>query len=376
MRNPGIRFGLLVGLSFTILLIVLFFGLRGKGFHFSNDVSWLGDEPGIRFGRYGIAYAILDNDQIKNNISMVKAFSIEIAIKPEDFDLRGFNLILSLHAGKDSNQLIVGQWESDIVVMNGDDYSHERKTKRIETDIFSKPLKKLLLTITTGDEGTKLYVDGKLIKERSDLILNIPEGKRLTLTLGNSVHGNASWKGEIYGLALYGDRLAPETIQAHFNAWSNNKIFPFAKNEGPILSFPFNEGHGTETIDYVTGTQKLNMPTRFHILEKRFLSLSWRDFKANKSFLDDFVINLVGFIPLGFVLCVLFIQSGGILQKKALLFSVVFCFLTSLSIEIAQAWIPSRSSQGLDLMLNTVGALIGARTAGRLRTDDRASADK
>jgi hypothetical protein len=376
MLNSGVRFGLLVGLSFTILLIVLFFGLRGKGFHLSNDVSWLGDEPGIRFGRYGIAYATLDNAQIKKNLSEVKAFSIEIAIKPEDFDLRGFNLILSLHAGKDSNQLIIGQWESSIIVMNGDDYSHERKTKRISTDIFSKPSKKLLMTITTGEEGTKIYIDGKLIEERPDLILDIPKENTLRVTLGNSVHGNASWRGEVYGLALYGDRLVPETIQAHFNAWSNNKIFPFAKEESPILSFPFNERHGTETIDYVTGTQKLNMPTRFHILEKRFLSLTWQDFKANKSFFQDFVINLLGFIPLTFVLCALFIQSGGVLQKKAMLFSVALCFLTSLFIEIAQAWIPSRSSQSLDLMLNTVGALIGARTAGRLRTDDRASADK
>jgi hypothetical protein len=371
MRNPGIRFGLLVGLSFAILLIVLFFGLRGKAFHFSNDVTWIKDEPGIRFGRYGIAYATLDNDQIKNNLSRAKAFSIEIAIKPDAFDTRGFNLILSLHAGKDSDQLIVGQWQSSIIVMNGDDYSHERKTKRISADIFSKPPEKLLLTITTGEEGTKIYIDGKLVEARSDLILNIPEGEMLMLTLGNSVHGNSSWRGDVYGLALYADRFGPETIENHFNARSNNKIFPFANDDGPILFFPLNEKHGTEAIDNVTMTQKLNIPTRFHILQKRFLSLSWRDFKANRSFFQDFVINFLGFIPLGFVLCALFIQSGGGLQKKALLISVTFCFLVSLSIEIAQAWIPSRSSQGLDLMLNTVGALVGAGTAGRLRTDDR-----
>jgi len=35
-------------------------------------------------------------------------------------------------------------------------------------------------------------------------------------------------------------------------------------------------------------------------------------------------------------------------------------FVKSFAIEIAQAWIPSRSSQALDLILNTIGAFIGA----------------
>jgi glycopeptide antibiotics resistance protein len=35
------------------------------------------------------------------------------------------------------------------------------------------------------------------------------------------------------------------------------------------------------------------------------------------------------------------------------------CFLLSLAIELAQAWIPSRSSQMLDLMLNTLGGATG-----------------
>ena len=127
MRNSNIRFKLLVTLSFTILLIVLFFGLRGHGFHFSNDVTWIKNEPGIRFGNFGIAYAFIDKDQIKNNISAIQTFSIEIAIKPEDFNLDGFNLILSLHDGKDRDQLIVGQYKSYIIAMNGDDYENKER---------------------------------------------------------------------------------------------------------------------------------------------------------------------------------------------------------------------------------------------------------
>jgi VanZ family protein len=360
MQNSKIKLKLLFAISFVMLLIILFFGLSGKGFHFSNNVNWIQYEPGIRFENYGIAYALIDKNQIKNNIAAEKAFSIEIAFKPEGFDKNGFNLLLSLHDGNDSNQLIVGQWRSYIIAMNGDDYSNRKKIKRLEADIFSKPLKKLFLTVTTGEKGTVLYIDGKLIEARSDLTLKIPQGDMLWVTLGNSVSGKNSWKGEVYGLALYPNEHDPETVESHFNAWAGNPALPFNAVGKPSLFFAFDERSGTETRDRVTGTQKLYIPASFPVLDKRFISPLWPDFRPDKNFFMDFIINLLGFIPLGFVLCALFIQTRAVTQKKAIIFSVALCFLLSLGIEIAQAWIPSRSSQELDLILNTLGAFIGA----------------
>jgi VanZ family protein len=41
---------------------------------------------------------------------------------------------------------------------------------------------------------------------------------------------------------------------------------------------------------------------------------------------------------------------------RRLLIAMLVCGVISLTIEIAQAWIPSRSSQMLDFILNTLGA--------------------
>jgi glycopeptide antibiotics resistance protein len=79
-----------------------------------------------------------------------------------------------------------------------------------------------------------------------------------------------------------------------------------------------------------------------------------------RSFNEDIIINLLGFLPLGFILDATLIKLGRIFEKRYLLITVSFCFTASLIIEIAQAWIPSRSSDILDLILNTPGALIGA----------------
>lgn len=180
------------------------------------------------------------------------------------------------------------------------------------------------------------------------------------MTLGNSVYGNTPWKGEVYGLAFYADRLETKIVENRFSAWSNTRRFPVPDMGNPFLFFPLNEKTGTEAIDHLTETQKLSLPSVFPILEKRFLSFPSRDFKANSNFFMDVVLNLLGFIPLGMILCALFNETGGVIRKNAVLLSSGFCFLISLSIETAQVWMPSRSSQMMDLVLNTLGAFLGA----------------
>ncbi len=355
------RIKLLFGLSLVILLGVLFFGLRPKGFHSSNNVNWITDKPGIRFGSYGMAYTDLSNRKTERGISEFDSFSIEIAIKPEPFNQEGFNFILVFHDGKDSNQLLVGQYRSSLIVMNGDDYSNRRRTKRIAVNqVFQNP-KEILLSITKGEEGTNAYIDGLLIKRKRDLKLEIPNGGEISrLILGNSVYGNNFWRGDIFGLTLYGYELTSEQVELHFNTWSKDRRFSFASQEKPFLLYSFDEKKGVRAIDHANGNHQLIIPTRMRILKKKILVPPWTDLKLNKSFIQDFVINLVGFIPLGFILSATFMELGGTLKKRVILITVALCFATSLIIEVAQGWIPSRSSQILDLMLNTSGALIGS----------------
>ena len=357
------RIKLLFGLSLVILLGILFFGLRPKGFHSSNNVNWITDKPGIRFGSYGMAYTDLSNRKIESDLSESGSFSIEIAIKPEPYNQEGFNFILVFHDGRDRNQLLVGQYRSSLIVMNGDDYSNRRKTKRIAVNQVFQSSKDILLSITTGEEGTNAYIDGLLIKRKRDLKFEIPRvGETSRLILVNSVYGNNFWRGDIFGLGFYGYELTPEQVELHFDKWSKERKFSFAEQGNPFLLYSFDEKNGVRALDHGNGNHHLKIPKRIQILEKRILSSPWIDLKLNKSFIQDFVINLVGFIPLGFILSATFIELGGTLKKRVILITVVLCFTISLIIVVVHGWMPSRSSQILDLMLNTGGSLIGVMT--------------
>lgn len=95
------------------------------------------------------------------------------------------------------------------------------------------------------------------------------------------------------------------------------------------------------------------------ILKKEFLSAPWKGIKLDKKGIEDIVLNLAGFIPLGFVFTSTLSGFGGVFKKKAVYITLILCILVSLTIETAQAWMPSRSSSQLDLVCNIAGSVIG-----------------
>ena len=228
-----------------ILMIgILFLGLRPKNFKFENGVTWLKGESGVRFSDYGLAFAKPFIKQSESDAIFENGFTIEFSFKSMESNRGNFGFLFSIHDGKDRNQLIAGQWRSHIIVMNGDDYSHKRKDPRISVDTAFQKGNSIFMSITTGKQGTRIYIDGHIAKSDSKLILRLPEGENTRLTLGNSVYGNNSWEGEIHGLALYGRGLTDDEAASHFEQWSAAKSFMFAEHTNRPCCTPLKRGRG------------------------------------------------------------------------------------------------------------------------------------
>jgi len=346
-------------LSGAILFGILIFGLIPKSLNLLNGVNWISNQAGIRFSNYGIAYTNPFSYPVGDNTSKTNCFSIEVALKPAGYQTKGATFIFSLHDGKDHNQLLMWQYHSWIIIMNGDDYDHKRGTERIAVDISSMPSKILLITVTTGEKSTEIYLDGQFVI-RKYFSLKIPNGSKSSLVLGNSVYGRSPWHGDIYGLAFFGYTLTAQDAALHFDRWVQNNNFSFVKKEEPFILYVFDENVGERVFDHAGGNNNLIIPSRMQILKKTFLFSENTILRFNRSLFIDSIINILGFIPLGFILSATFVKIGGTFDKHNILISVLFCFAVSLSIEIFQAWIPTRNSDILDLIFNTIGALVGA----------------
>ena len=240
----------------AILFGIIVFGLNPKDFGFSNEVSWITEQSGIRFGKYGLAYTHPSNEWIEQNSLESGGFSIEIALKPKSYHEEGFNIIFVIHDGKDRNQLLVGQWRSHIIVMNGDDYNHKRGIKRIAVNAASLSSTKMLIAITTGKDGAKVYVDGQLAHTKTDLTLKMPDQSKSRLLIGNSVYGKHSWNGEIYGLAFYDYPLNANEAVFHTKRWHKDQNLSFAEKGKPAVLYLFDEKRGKRAFDHGEENQK------------------------------------------------------------------------------------------------------------------------
>ena len=287
-------------LTLTMVLIALFFGLLHRGWPVANDVQWLPDSGAIRFDSGGIAY--VDDLRAVRLSRNSGPLTIEMAVTPANHFKSGFSPLLVVHDGADRRQLAIWQYNASLVVMNGDDYDNsQRRPRVVGRDIFSSQ-RTIYLTITSGELGTHLYVDGILAAANRNWKLSIPiEGEPLRLVLGHSVYGRYGWSGDIHGLALAGEAISAEAVRLRFDRWAADRDFDALKLDSTMLLFTFNEKTDRGFVDRSGGHQTLELPDHMTVLKKTFLSSPWPHFYWSRAVTSDMVVNVIGFVPLGIV---------------------------------------------------------------------------
>jgi VanZ family protein len=139
----------------------------------------------------------------------------------------------------------------------------------------------------------------------------------------------------------------------------------------PLVHYRFNETNTYETTfrgRKAIGVRDLGkgrpadlvIPTYFTPYKRAFLEIppmSLRDYKRN--IVEDMVVNLFGFMPLGMLLFMV-LERKDLGMGVCLVLAVALGLSVSLTIELLQAYLPTRNSSMLDLIMNTTGTLIGA----------------
>ena len=349
-----------------LVLAVLFLGLRSKSQPGGNTVTWLSDQKALQFNKTSIAY--VENIRLFGYTQETGHFTMQMAVAPAGVEKQGFRPILLLHDGIDHNQLAVWSWGKSLIVMNGDDYDYSKRWSRISAKNTFSPGETTFITISSGESGTALYINGKLARKRKDLRLTLPDsGMGPRLILGNSGYGRHGWSGEISVLALYNVVFSPELVGTHYLEWQQKGKLPSSPIENTIFLYAFDEHLNASTADSSGRNQPMQLPKKLKVFHKKLLAPPWQNAAWNRSFVSDAILNLFGFMPLGAAMCLWLRQAPEFLQRRMTLIIVVTSFVLSLFIETVQAWLPGRSSSQLDLYLNTIGGLGGILFVNVLR---------
>jgi glycopeptide antibiotics resistance protein len=157
----------------------------------------------------------------------------------------------------------------------------------------------------------------------------------------------------MFGLAIYDRELTAAEALLHYQSWKKHG-HPDA-NE--IALYLFDEKTGNEIHNHAAAGGELYIPGNYTVVDQVFLRPLWEEFDFTRSYWSGNLKNVVGFIPTGFCFYAYLLASWP--AKRALLITVVLGFLVSLTIEVLQAYLPTRDSGTTDLITNTLGTYAG-----------------
>jgi hypothetical protein len=317
-----------------------------------NDVAWLNNENGLRFGEYGT----ISSSGIFSDPNDAMAASLEIWMEPgETFDS---NDLIAFYKPENPQQFRIEQSGDDLFVSRDTaEPRHRFRTDYIPVDHVFHRGRGLLITVTSGVQGTRIYLNGELAKTSPKVLFTTQELSGVLL-IGNSPVKNYSWAGDLRGLAFYGSELTATQVTQDYAVWSKNEALGRLAGENPIAIYPFNERSGSVVHNQITSQPDLFIPPRYFVLREGMLDVPWKEFNPTWGYAQDVLVNIGGLIPLGLFFCAYFARIER--MNQPMLSAVLVGAIASLTIEVAQAWLPTRDSSCTDLITNISGTAIGA----------------
>jgi VanZ family protein len=343
-RIPGL-------ICVLVLVGILVAGLAPFG-RPRNAVTWLGSEDGVRFGRHGTIWS--SGAFVMADAQGEASCSLEIWLQPDSTSAA--STMLAFYTPHDPLQFLLQQYHG-LLILNRRIRENQNRTQITGADGVFRRIEPVFISITSGAENSAMYVDGELARS----FPGIRVGKECAgqLVIGTSPFGKSNWSGKLKGLALYQQELTPEEVRRHYQTWTSQGRPSLMGNERAIGVYLFNEGTGDVVHNAVRPGIDLYIPARFTLLHEQFLEPFWQEFRPSPSYWKDILVNIVGFIPLGFFFFAYWSAVRPI--KHPTWTTVVFGFAVSLTIEVLQSYLPTRDSGTTDLITNTLGTFLGVR---------------
>ena len=230
------------------------------------------------------------------------------------------------------------------------------KTEKLDVAHAFQRGKLLSLTIASGPNGTVVYLNGRQAQVFPKFMIS-KSNLSGQIVMGTSAVDYEPWPGEIRGLAIYSKELTPEEVFRHYANWAAGGGEPLDA-EATIARYAFTEGTGHEIHNAVASGPDLEIPRSFRVPYNTLLKSPGKEFRANWRYLNDLLLNIAGFVPVGFLICAYL----GVTQSRrnAILYAITAGGILSFVIEVLQAYIPGRTSGMTDIITNTLGTVLGA----------------
>jgi hypothetical protein len=344
----------------ALLVVAMMLGLVSPGrLPWNNALRWRDPGPGVEFPDIGQA---LSERPI---LSRTGELTVELWLVPGFTSKPGNQEIVSFYDNQRVRPLLLGQFSSGFILRGREDNPEGEPTKDRYLELadsgLPEPNALHHLAVTVGQAGARLHVNGhatSLTLPETVALPGVPFGGHLML--GNSSTGWRVWLGGVYGLAVYERVLDRAELLSHA---ADPALMPkrSLRTDPSVLAlYRFEEGAGRRALSTVMKGPDLIFPDRMtRPTRPDFLSNNTADLRDREWLPSDILRNIVGFMPLGFLVAW---RRGS--RGVAVALAVGICF--SLGVELTQSLLPGRDSSAVDLVSNSLGGLAGGLLAHAL----------
>lgn len=323
----------------------------------ANNVEWLSGDAGLRFGHHGI---VISANPFRMS-SPDGACSLEILLVPEGTSRSG--TILAFDSSPDPKfAFALRQFGDALAVQRSKvDKLGIRVRPWLRADRVFEQGKPVVLTITGSQDKTAVYVNGVRAKVSSEFGL-VNSDLTGHLVLGNSTVKD-SWSGQVNQLAVYDFELTPSEIATHFVRGTHKPESAVNGKKAPVALYLFEENTGSVVHDRTSSANHLVIPKRYIVLHPPFLHPAWDQFRSrwdgwmSWGYWSDVLLNVAGFVPLGFFFMAYLSFVRPVIRPWVLVF--ILGLAISLLIEVLQHFLPTRDSSMTDVVTNTLGTVAG-----------------
>ena len=216
--------------------------------------------------------------------------------------------------------------------------------------------KQALITVTSDGQDTAVYIDGNLVTRSSRFGLSLNDFGGQLIVATSPLQSN-SWSGQVARSGDLQGRAHREQVAQHYQDWTQKGKPAVAENDPTLALYLFDEHTGKIIHNQVRSGIDFYIPDRYLVVHQTLLEPPWKEFQTQRTYLNNVLINIAGFVPLGFCFGAYFISVRQV--KHGVLATIVFGAIVSLTIEVLQAYLPTRDSGVTDLITNTLGTGVG-----------------
>ncbi len=343
---------LLLVACLLILCGILIAGLSPFTPHLKNQVRWLDQQDGLYFGEYA---SILSSAPLRVDGPPDGPCSIELWLQPGVIE--DSNTMLAFQTPETPLQFTIHQ-NTDALMLSrqvvGPDHQASEKLISITGAFRQDTL--LLITVTSGAQGTAVYLNGALTRFSADFGLTRHDLNG-GIVVGNSPAANDSWSGVLRGIGIYNEELTSDQVRHDYEEWNRSGQPGDLETKKAVAVYPISERSGKVVHSQVPSAVDLQIPDYYLVLYPPFLHPFWKNWGWHWAFWKDSLINVAGFMPLGFCFCAYFSLSRPV--RRAIVLTIIFGCAISFIIEATQYYLPTRDSDSMDWINNTLGTVLG-----------------